>query len=351
MIMKEKMKAVVKVRGEFGGTEWRTVEVPRPGPNDVLIKVDVVSICGTDVHIYEWNKWAHDRIKTPRIYGHEFAGHIVEKGANVSNVKIDDYVSGECHIACGYCHNCRSRLMHICENTKILGIDDDGIFAEYVKMPAMNVWKNDPSLKPELASIQDPLGNAVHAVFRCRVTTNNVVVFGVGPIGLLCVAVCKAIGAGQVIAVDYNNKYRIELAKKVGADYAVLSAETNVVDFVKEKTGGRGADVLIECAGAANAIGDCFNMMRPGGEMAILGLFGQNVSIDFPKDIVFKYANIYGINGRLIWDTWYHMAGLFRNKKFDVSPIITHKYKFDDFEKGMEKMMSGQSGKVVLTLD
>lgn len=348
--MKEKMTAVVKVRGEHGGTELKTVDVPKVGPNDVLIKVNVASICGTDVHIYEWNKWAENRIKVPRLYGHEFAGNIIETGSNVSNVKVGDYVSGECHIACGYCYNCRTGLMHICENTKIFGVDVDGIFAEYAKIPAMNAWKNDPSLKPELASIQDPLGNAVHSVFKCKIPTNNIVVFGVGPIGLLSVAVCKAIGAKQVIAIGRKNKYRVDLAKKLGADHAILSTETDAVDFVKEKTDGRGADVVLEFAGEAKAIPDCLRMLRQGGELSILGVFGENASIDLSKDVVFKYANIYGINGRLMWDTWYRMAGLFKNGKFDVAPVITHKYKFEDFEKGMGKMMSGQSGKVVLTV-
>jgi threonine 3-dehydrogenase len=194
------------------------------------------------------------------------------------------------------------------------------------------------------------LGNAVHSAFRCKVPTNNVVVFGVGPIGLLSVAVCKAIGAGQVIAVGRKNKYRVDLAKKLGADHAILSSETNAVDFVKEKTGGRGADVVLESAGEAQAITDCLRMLRQGGELSLLGVFGDNSSIDLSKDVVFRYANIYGINGRLMWDTWYRMAGLFKSGKFDIAPVITHSYKFDDFEKAMEKMMSGQSGKVVLTL-
>ena len=346
--MPEKMLAVVKVKGEPGGTELKKVDIPKVGPNDVLIKIKVASICGTDVHIYEWNKWAENRIKVPRIYGHEFAGHIVEVGSNVTNVKVGDYVSGECHIACGYCFNCRTGLMHICENTKIFGVDVDGIFAEYARIPAMNAWKNDPNLKPELASIQDPLGNAVHSVFRCQVPTRNVVVYGVGPIGLLCIAVAKAIGAAQVIAIGKKNRYRIDLAKKVGADYAILSADTDPVSFVREKTGGRGADVILECAGDADGITECLQMLRQGGELSILGVFGKNANIDLSKDVVFKYANIYGINGRLMWDTWYRMAGLYKSGRLNVEPIITHRYKFEEFETAMEKMRSGQSGKVVL---
>ena len=349
--MKDKMLGVVKTKAEFGGTEVKKVDVPKPGPNDVLIKVKVASICGTDVHIYEWNKWAENRIKVPRVYGHEFAGHIVEVGSNVTNVKVDDYVSGECHIACGHCFNCRTGLMHICENTRIFGVDVDGIFGEYAVIPAANVWKNDPALKPEFASIQDPLGNAVHMTFRCDVPTRNVVVFGVGPIGMMAVAVCRAIGAAQIIAVGRKNKYRVDLAKKVGADYGILSSETDTVEFVKEKTGGIGADVVLETAGNAAGITTCLKSLRQGGELSVLGVFGENSSIDFSQDVVFKYANIYGINGRLMWDTWYRMAGLFKSGRFNIEPIITHRFKFDEFETGMKTMMSGQSGKVILDLE
>jgi len=343
----EKMDAVVKVKGQEGGTEIQRVPVPNVGQDDVLIKVDVASICGTDVHIYEWNGWAQNRIKPPLLYGHEFAGHVTEIGKNVKNVKVGDYVSGECHIACGTCFNCRTGLMHICENTKIFGVDIPGIFAEYAKIPAMNAWRNDPNLKPEWASIQDPLGNATHCVFRTQVPTRNVVVFGVGPIGMMEVGICKQIGAKQIIAVGRRNKFRTDLAKKMGADFAILSAETDPVKFVKDHTDGRGADVVLENAGDAAGVTTCLRMLRQGGELSLLGVFGENASIDLSKDVVFKYANIYGINGRLMWDTWYRMAGLFRSG-LNVDPIITHRFPMSEFEKGMAAMRGGNSGKVVL---
>lgn len=349
--MAGKMKAVVKVKPEQNGTELMMVDIPRPGPNDVLIKVNMCSICGTDVHIFNWDAWAAGRIKTPLLYGHEFAGNVVEVGNNVSFVKVGDYVSGECHIACGHCLQCRTGLAHVCRNTKIFGVDVPGIFAEYACIPAMNVWHNDREAPPELCSIQDPFGNAVHSIFSTDVVGRDVAVLGVGPIGAMCVSICKHIGAANVFAVGRRNEYRIELARKVGADY-VYRASDDVLKDVLDKTGGKGADVVLEMSGNSNAIGSGLDLLRTGGELILLGVYADPVTLDFSKKVVFKYATIKGINGRRMFDDWYRMKGLLKNPgiRRDLEKIITHRFKFDEFHRAMETMRSGNSGKVVLEL-
>lgn len=349
--MAEKMKAIVKTEPKEGGTEFRSVKIPKVKPNHVLIKINIVSICGTDVHIYNWRQWAPSRLKLPLIYGHEFAGVVVEVGANVSSIKVGDYVSGECHIACGHCYNCKIGLSHICENVQIFGVDIDGIFAEYACIPENNVWKNDKNLSPELATIQDPLGNAVHTVFSADVPGRDVAIIGCGPIGMMSAAICKAISASQIFAIGRRNKYRVNLAKEVGADYGLLTLEDDVLEFIMDKTDGKGVDVVLEMTGNSNAVNLSLEMLRPGGTLSLLGVFEENTEIDLSNNVVFKYAHIHGINGRLMFDTWYRMNGLLKSGNLNLKPIITHRFKFDEFEKAMETMKSGNSGKVVLYLD
>jgi len=346
------MEAVVKVRPEEGGTEIQEVPVPEPGPRDVLIKVKVSSICGTDVHIYEWDPWAQGRIKLPRIYGHEFAGEVVEVGREVQHVKVGDYVSGECHIACGHCYLCRTGNAHICQNVKIFGVDVDGIFAEYFSVPETNVWHNDPDLKPEYASIQDPLGNAVHTATATDLIGKYVAVLGAGPIGVMTVNLAKIFGAAKVFAVGRRNRYRVDLAKKVGADLGLLSAEDDVLSILAEETKDRGGvDVVLEMTGNPKAVDMGLKMLRPGGELVLLGVFPQPATLDLSKDVVFKYITIYGINGRLMYKTWYQMKGLFKSGMLDLDTVITHRFRFSEFEQAMAAMRSGQSGKVVMYME
>lgn len=349
--MANKMKGVVKIKPELNGTELMSVDIPRPGPNDVLIKVKAASICGTDVHIFNWDAWAAGRIKPPLLYGHEFAGDVVEIGNNVTHVKVGDYVSGECHIACGHCLQCRTGFAHVCQNTKIFGVDVPGIFAEYACIPAANVWHNDKDSPPELCSIQDPLGNAVHSIFATDVVGRDVAVIGVGPIGAMCVSICKRIGAANVFAIGRKNEYRIELAKKVGADFT-YSAKDNVRKDILEKTSGKGVDVVLEMSGNSKAIEEGLDLLRTGGELVLLGVYADPVTLDFSKKVVFKYATIKGINGRRMFEDWYRMKGLLKNSgiRSDLEKIITHRFKFADFHKAMETMRSGNSGKVVLEL-
>lgn len=345
------MKAVIKVRPEENGTEIQDVPAPKPGPNDVLIKVSVASICGTDVHIYNWDAWAAGRIKTPLLYGHEFAGNVVEVGSNVDFVKVGDYVSGECHIACGHCQQCRTGLAHVCQNTQIFGVDAPGIFAEYACIPASNVWHNDPDSSPELCSIQDPLGNAVHSIFSTDVVGKDVAILGVGPIGAMCVSICKHIGAANVFAVGRKNEYRINLAKEVGADYT-YKASDDVEKEIMEKTNGKGVDVVLEMSGNSKAVGQGLDLLRTGGDLILLGVYADPVTLDFSKQVIFKYATIKGINGRRMFEDWYRMKGLLKNKgiRKDLETIITHRFKFEQFQEAMQTMRSGNSGKVVLEL-
>lgn len=346
--MKGTMKAVAKVRGEENGTGMITVEIPRPGPDDVLIKIRVASICGTDVHIFNWDTWAASVIKPPIIYGHEFAGDVVEVGSNVKNVNVGDYVSGECHVACGYCFQCLNGMAHVCQNLKVFGADLPGIFAEYAVIPASNVWSNDRSVSPELCSIQDPFGNAVHSVFSTDVVAKDVFVLGAGPIGLMCVSICKRIGARQVFVLEKSD-YRLGLAKSVAADRG-YKASDNVTEDIMKRTGGKGVDVVLEMSGSAKALDLGLDLLRTGGDVILLGVFSDQVTLDFSRKIIFKCATLKGIYGRRMFADWYRMRGLLANSgiREDLNKIITHHFRFEQFFEAMQTMRSGQSGKVVL---
>ncbi len=349
-LAKNKMKAIVKTKAGLGNTEMKKVDVPKPGPNDVLIKMEAVSICGTDVHIYEWDAWAAKRIKPPLIYGHEFCGFVEKTGSNVDWLKKGDRVSGECHIHCGQCYMCKTGNAHICERMKIFGVDVSGIFAEYAALPAANMMING-DLPAKFYSIQDPLGNAVHTAFATDIPGRYVAVLGLGPIGLMSVAVCKAIGANKVFGIGRRNKYRIKLGKKCGADFALSSLTDDIEKIVQKETEGRGCDAVLEMTGNPNAINQGLDIMRPGGTLALLGVFAKDWTVNVSEKIIFKYATIKGINGRLMFDTWYRMRGLMESGGLNLDPVITHELDFDAFEEGMEAMRSGNSGKVVLYME
>ncbi|KYK38559.1 MAG: L-threonine 3-dehydrogenase [Theionarchaea archaeon] len=347
--MTDTMLAVFKTSPEPGGTEFRKVPVPEPGPDDVLIKVKICSICGTDVHIYNWDSWAQNRIRPPLLYGHEFAGEVVEVGNNVEHIKVGDYVSAEGHFFCSHCYQCNMGMRHICGNLEILGVDTAGIFAEYARIPAQNVWKNDPDLKLEYASIQDPLGNAIHTVFAADIPTKNVLILGCGPIGLFATAVCRKIGAAKIFCTEKNYEYRANIATQVGAD-KVFFKDADAYSKIMEATDGVGVDVVLEFTGSPVAVNQGLKLLRIGGTMVLLGVFSREFCTDLTDNVVFKYVTIQGITGRLIWDTWYRMRGLFK-AGLNVDPIITHTFKFSKFFEAMDVMRSGNSGKVVLYMD
>jgi threonine 3-dehydrogenase len=326
--------------------EFRDVPVPEIAPDEVLIEVKVTSICGTDVHIFEWDEWAQNRIKPPVIQGHEFAGEVAEVGRNCSFIKEGDYVSAEGHIACGHCYLCRTGQAHVCRTVQIIGIDRDGSFAEYIMMPEGNVVVNDADLPLEYASIQDPFGNAVQSVFAADVAAKSVAIYGLGPIGLMCVALCKSMGAAQVFAVGHRNMYRVELADKVGAD-ASFSGKDDVPAALREATDGLGVDAVLEMSGNGAAFNEGLEVLRPGGGMYVLGIYPAPFPVDVSDQIVTKGLHVEGIHGRLMYEDWYRMKGILRSKSLNLDPIITHKLKFDQMVEGMEVMASGKCGKVV----
>lgn len=350
------MFAVVK-RTRAPGAEIGDVDVPEISRNEALVKVEAASICGTDIHIWSWNTWAQNRIqKLPLIFGHEFSGEVVEVGDEVSQIRVGDKVSAETHIVDGTCYQCLTDRMHVCENLQILGVDRDGVFAEYVAIPERNAWKNDPKLDPIITSIQEPLGNAVHTILpkgNVDVVGKNVAVLGCGPIGLMAIAILKTLGAAKIIATaGGRNEIRMELARNLGAD-AVLNVQDTHVDVVKtvfEITGGKGMDVVLEMSGAPSALKQAFEMLTPGGRVSLLGLFNRNVEIDFNDAIVFKSASVYGISGRRMFQTWYQTRGLLAIREFQekIASIITHQISMHDIEKAVNIIRSKKAGKVVL---
>jgi threonine 3-dehydrogenase len=341
------MKAIIK-KEKGPGFEMVTKPIPNTlSPNEALVKVLATSICGTDVHIYEWDKWSQGRIKPPLTVGHEFCGEVIEVGSEVKSLKIGDIVSAETHIVCGRCEFCRQGQAHICANTKIIGVDTNGCFAEYAKMPAENLIINNTGIDPKYLSIQEPLGNAVHTMLHFDIIGKTVAIVGCGPIGLMGVNIGKAVGASKVIAIEIND-YRIDLAKKLGADVVINPLKEDVVKRVMEETNQMGVDVICEYSGNKSAIESAFKYIKLGGKMSMLGITPNNVEIDWSNDIIFKGITIYGVIGRVMYKTWAQVAGLIQSGKLDLETIVTHTFTLDEFEKGIKVMQSGNSGKVVL---
>lgn len=344
--MDGKMKALVKHHQDVGA-ELQEVDIPKIGDLDVLIKVKATSICGTDVHIYNWDEWSASRVKPPYVFGHEFAGEVVEVGSKVTKVEKGDYVSAETHIVCHNCPQCLTGKFHICENTQIIGVDTNGCFAEYVALPEENLWKNPEDMPTDIASIQEPMGNAVHTVLNGDVAGKNVAIIGCGPIGLMAVGVAKAAGASQVIAFDLN-PYRLELAEKMGATTVVNSGEEDPVAKAKSLTNNHGVDVVCEMSGHPVAMDQGFKMIMNGGRVSILSLPVKPVTLDITNDVVFKGVEVQGITGRKMFETWQQVSRLLQSNQVDVTPIITHHLPLEDFEKGFALMNEGKCGKVVL---
>lgn len=338
------MKALVKKFPEKG--IWMDdVPMPEFGENDVLIKIKKTSICGTDIHIYNWDDWAQNTIKTPMVVGHEYVGEIVDFGKNVDNVKKGDIVSGEGHIVCGKCYHCLSEQQHLCPNTFGVGVNRDGAFAEYLVIPAANVWHCDPSIPEELFSIFDPLGNAVHTALSYDLVGEDVLVTGAGPIGIMAAAVAKKAGARNVVITDLN-EYRLDLAKKMGIENAVNPMQTSIEEVRKNLGIENGFGVGLEMSGAPIAFNDMLDNMANGGKISLLAILPQGSSIDWNK-VVFKGLFLKGIYGREMYRTWFKMSALLQSG-LDVEPIVTHRFSVDDFEEAFEIMASGNSGKIIL---
>ena len=342
------MRALVKVRPEPGFV-LQNVPVPAIGPSDVLIRVEKAGVCGTDHHIYAWDKWAQNRIHPSLVVGHEFMGTVAAVGSAVRMVSVGDRVSAEGHIADGTCFLCRTGEAHICERVKIIGVDRDGAFADYIAMPEVNVWKLDPAIPDEFAAIFDPLGNAVHTVMAAGVSTKSVVITGVGSIGLMAIPVARAAGAAAVYAVDVNPA-KLELARKLGADEVFSATDPNLVDEILKRTNGDGVDVLLEMSGSGQAIDSGLRMVRNGGRAALLGIPSDNVNINLAERIIFKGLTVLGINGRRMFETWYETQALVKSGRVDLRPIITHVLPFEQFDRAFELMKNGEAAKIVLDL-
>ena len=338
------MKALVK--RESGSGLWLE-DVPEPeiGINDVLIKVDRTGICGTDVHIYKWDDWAEATVPTPMVIGHEFVGEIVEVGSNVSDFRPGEVVSGEGHVVCGRCRNCLAGRRHFCADTKGIGVNRPGAFAEYLALPMTNVWHHDKAIDRDVAAIFDPFGNAVHTALTFPVLGEDVLITGAGPIGCMAAAVTQHAGARYVVVTDVN-PWRLELAKKMGAT-RVVDVRTESVSDVQHSLGmTEGFDVGLEMSGNADAFRQLIHEMCHGGKIAMLGIPTEKIAIDW-NTVVFNMLTIKGIYGREMYETWYKMTVLIQGG-LDLSPVITHRFHYSDFEQGFEVMMSGQSGKVIL---
>ena len=344
--MAKTMMAVVKPEAA-PGAEIREVNIPEYGRTDVLVKVKAASICGTDLHIYEWDRWAQNRIHPPLIPGHEFCGEVVAYGDEVTSVKEGDFVSAEMHVACGKCLQCRTGEAHICQHVKIIGVDANGAFAEYVVIPETNIWKLDPGIPQEYASILDPLGNAVHTVLAGEIAAKTVAITGCGPIGLFAIAVARAVGATTVYAVEVN-EHRRRLAKAMKADYVLDPSKEDVSSIVMEKTGGHGVDVVLEMAGHPDAIRTAFDIVRRGGRISLLGLTSKPISLNFSEDIIFKGITIQGINGRRMYQTWFQMTALLKAGKLDLHPVITDRIPMKDFSKAMARLKTGEASKILV---
>jgi threonine 3-dehydrogenase len=338
------MKALVKSKAERG--LWlEDIAEPAIGINDVLIRVRYTGICGTDVHIYEWDEWAQGTIKVPMTIGHEFVGEIVAVGSNVNDFFPGDIVSGEGHVVCGRCRNCLAGRRHLCAHTEGVGVNRPGAFAELIALPMTNIWRHNPNVNQEVAAIFDPFGNAVHTALSFPVLGEDVLITGAGPIGVMAIPVVKHAGARYVVATDLN-PFRLEMARRMGATLAVNPTETSLADVQKQLGMSEGFDVGLEMSGSPQALSDMIANMSHGGKIAILGIPSKKTPMDW-KPVIFNMLTIKGIYGREMYETWYKMSVMLESG-VDISPVITHRFGYADFQKGFDAMISGNTGKVVL---
>jgi threonine 3-dehydrogenase len=338
------VKALVKSKGEAG--LWlQDVPVPKIGINDVLIRVERTGICGTDVHIYKWDDWARKTIRVPTVIGHEFVGEIVEIGSNVNDFFIGDIVSGEGHVTCGRCRNCLAGRRHLCAHTFGVGVNRDGAFAEYVALPMANIWHHPDFVHRDIASIFDPFGNAVHTALSFPVLGEDVLITGAGPIGIMAAAVARHAGARFVVITDVN-QWRLDLAKKMGVTVALNVRKGTLGEVQKQLGMTEGFDVGLEMSGSPAALRDMIGNMSHGGKIAILGIPTEDFAIDW-RTVIFDMLTIKGIYGREMYETWYKMTVMLQSG-LDISPVITHRFHYTEFQQGFDVMMTGESGKVIL---
>lgn len=339
------VKAVAKTRPE-PGLELIETDEPAVLPGHVKIEVQAASICGTDLHIFEWDEWSSGRMKPPTIVGHEFCGRVVEIGPGVEGLKEGDFVASESHIVCGKCKQCQLGQGHVCINTKLLGIDVDGGFRRFAAIPAETMRPTPESVPPHVACVQDPLGNAVHTVMEGPVEGQTILITGLGPIGLFAVAVCKALGAAKIIGTEVN-PLRMELARELGIDVVLDARDSNLAEQILSKSPG-GVDGVLEMSGHPSSLDLAVRVVRPGGRISLLGIFAESKQILPLNDLIFKGVVVQPIVGRKIWQTWEQMGDLLQNRGLNIEPVITHRLPFEDFSKGFDLLRSGKAGKVVL---
>jgi threonine 3-dehydrogenase len=343
------MKALRKMQ-PARGLSFETATVPRIAPTDVLVRVRTASICGTDLHIYGWDRWSQGRIKPPVTLGHEFCGVVECVGDEVTAVHTGDFVSAEMHVNCGHCRQCRVGEAHICRNLRIIGIDQDGAFAEFVKIPASNIIKLDPSIPEHYGAILDPLGNAVHTVLAGAIAGRTVLVTGCGPIGLMSIAVAKACGSSTVFATETNEQRRA-MARKMGADVVLNPAAEDAVKKILAETDGTGVDVLLEMSGNPTAIQQGFQALRAGGRASLLGIPTESVPLDLVNDVIFKGATVQGIYGRRMYETWVQMTALLKAGRLNLEPLFGERAPLEKFETAFAKLQGGLAGKILLYPD
>ena len=338
------MKALIK---KHSGEGLWLEDIPKPevGLSDVLIKVDRTGICGTDLHIYKWDDWASKTVPTPMVIGHEFVGEIVEAGENVRDFRIGEIVSGEGHVVCGHCRNCMAGRRHLCNDTAGIGVTRPGAFAEYIALPQTNVWAHKPETNRNVASIFDPFGNATHSALSFPVLGEDVLITGAGPIGIMSAAIVRHAGARHVVITDVN-QYRLDLAKKMGVTCAVNIKKEKLANVQQELGMEEGFDVGLEMSGNPDAFNDMLVNMCHGGKIAMLGIPKNDMAIDW-NIVVFNMLTIKGIYGREMYETWYKMTVMLESG-LDIAPVITHRFDYEDYEKGFDKALSGKSGKVIL---
>jgi threonine 3-dehydrogenase len=344
--MKGTMKGLVKIDPAPGATYRTDLPIPQINNNEILVKVKRTAICGTDIHIYGWTEYAQQRIKRPMIFGHEFAGEIVELGSGVKGLSLGDRIAGETHVPCNHCIQCRTGNQHICENMKILGVHVPGSFAEYIAVPVDCVWELDDDIDDSIGSMLEPMGVAVHGVLSGDVGGLSCVIYGCGPIGLMGVGTAAAYGASKIFAADVFDE-KLNLAKKMGATTIINSKNENATEIILKATHGRGADVVVDFTGNANAIRDGFKALKKGGRFTLVGLPNGSVPLDLSDMIIYKEANVNGVTGRLMYKTWYQCAEMIKSKRIDIQPIIGGIYPLENFDKAFGDLKKGCPGKMI----
>ncbi|MEA4847889.1 MAG: L-threonine 3-dehydrogenase [Clostridiaceae bacterium] len=341
------MKGIVKEKEEMGAVYRRDLKIPEIGANDVLVKVKATAICGTDMHIYNWTKWAQDRLVLPMVFGHEFSGDIVEAGSAVKSFKVGDRIAGETHIPCNKCYQCQTGNQHICENMKIIGVHTPGAFSEYISIPQDCVWRLDDEISYEIGALLEPMGVGVHGVLSGEIGGKSVLISGCGPIGLMAIGAASANGASKIYAIDIFDG-KLEIAKKMGADIAINSRAQDYIKVILEDTKGQGVDVVIDYTGNGSVIANSFKALKKGGRYTLVGLPDKEVSLDLTESIIYKEAVVNGVTGREMYKTWWQCNSLLKSGKFDINPVIGGVYKMEEFEKAFAELKKGAHGKMLL---